>query len=138
MKPEISVIVPVHNSAAYLGECLDSIQRQTFQNIEIICVNDGSHDASGQILKEYGQKDKRIKIKTTDVHGVGNARNVGLDLAQGDYIFFVDSDDVLHHQALSHLMQIAQKTNADIICAKYKQVKTPPCKMKRNWPKILP
>ena len=128
MKPDISVIVPVHNSAKFLAECLTSIQRQTFQNIEIICVNDGSSDNSGQILKEYAKKDKRIKIKTTESYGVGNARNVGLDLASGPYIFFMDSDDVLHHKALSHLMQMARQTNADIVCAKYKQVANPSMK----------
>ena len=123
--PDISIIVPVHNTAKYLGDCLDSLLNQTYQNIEIICINDGSCDKSGLVLKKYAQKDKRIKIKTTECHGVGNARNIGIDLAQGQYIFFVDSDDLLHRNTLSHFMKIAAETNADIVCGKYKKIKNP-------------
>jgi len=123
--PDISVIVPVHNSFKYLSPCLDSLLNQTYQNIEIVCVNDGSCDGSGLLLKKYAQKDKRIKIKTTDCYGVGNARNVGMDMATGKYIFFMDSDDLLHQDALAHFMKIATQTNADIVCGKYKKVKNP-------------
>ena len=123
--PDISVIVPVHNSSRYLGECLDSILRQTHKNIEIICINDGSCDHSGQILKDYRAKDARIKVITTDCHGVGSARNRGIDIAKAPYIFFADSDDVLHREALSNLIKIAMTSNADIVCAKYKKVKNP-------------
>jgi len=123
--PDISVIVPVHNSVKFLGECLDSLLRQTYQYIEIICINDGSCDGSGLVLKEYAKKDGRIRIKTTECHGVGNARNVGIDLAKGRYVFFMDSDDLLHRDALSNFMKIAAKTDADIVCGKYKKLKNP-------------
>ena len=125
LAPDISVIVPVHNSSKYLGDCLNSLLNQSHKNIEIICINDGSCDNSGQILKEYAKKDMRIKIKTTECHGVGNARNVGIDLATGKYVFFMDSDDLLHREALSEFMDIAKKTNADIIGGKYKKFKNP-------------
>ena len=123
--PDISIIVPVHNSAKYLGDCLDSLLNQTYQNFEIICVNDGSCDNSGLVLKKYAHKDKRIKIKISECHGVGNARNIGIDLAKGKYVFFMDSDDLLHKDTLSNFIKIATKTNADIICGKYKKVKNP-------------
>ena len=87
--PDISIIVPVHNFAKYLGDCLDSLLNQTYQNFEIICINDGSCDNSGLVLKKYAHKDKRIKTKTSECHGVGNARNIGIDLAKGKYVFFI-------------------------------------------------
>lgn len=123
--PDISIIVPVHNSAKYLGDCLDSLLNQTYQNFEIICVNDGSCDGSGLILKKYAHKDKRIITKTTEYHGVGNARNVGIDLAKAPYLFFVDSDDLLYSNTLSNLMTVAQKTKADIVCARFKASRLP-------------
>ena len=125
LTPDVSVIVPVHNSIKFLGECLDSLLRQTYQHIEIICVNDGSCDGSGSVLKEYAKNDERVRIKTTECHGVGSARNTGIDLAKGRYVFFVDSDDLLHRDALSNFMKIAVKTDADIVCGKYKKLKNP-------------
>ena len=116
MNPDISVIVPVHNSAQYLGECLTSIQRQTFQNIEIICVNDGSNDNSGQILKEYAQKDNRIKIiYHKNNKGLACSRNTGLDNATGDYIFFLDSDDYLIKDCIENLYNNIIRTKSDIV-----------------------
>ena len=91
--PKISVIVPVYNVQKYLAECIESIINQTLQEIEIICVNDGSTDNSLQILKEYDQKDARIKIIDKENQGQGYARKVGLDIAKGKYILFLDSDD---------------------------------------------
>ena len=91
----LSVIVPVYNTEKYLRECLDSIINQTFRDIEIICVNDGSTDKSLEILKEYALKDNRIKVITQGNKGQSVARNIGLNNASGKYITFIDSDDYL-------------------------------------------
>ena len=91
----VSVIVPVYNSERWLRQCLDSIINQTWKNLEIICVNDGSEDNSGRILDEYAAADERVKVIHQPNSGVSKARNVGLGLAAGDFISFVDSDDWL-------------------------------------------
>ena len=91
--PKISVIIPVYNVEKYLVECLDSVINQTFRDIEVICVNDGSTDSSLSILKKYASKDNRIKIIDKENQGQGYARKIGLNNAQGDYILFLDSDD---------------------------------------------
>lgn len=91
--PKVSVIIPVYNVEKYLVKCLESIVNQTFQDIEIICVNDGSNDNSLEILKEYAQRDERIVVISQENKGVSFARNVALDIAKGDYIAFCDSDD---------------------------------------------
>lgn len=93
-KPFISVIIPVYNTEEYLRKCLDSVVNQSYKNIEIICVNDGSTDNSLKILNEYA-KDNRVKIIDKRNGGVSSARNVGLDNAKGEYISFVDSDDYI-------------------------------------------
>lgn len=89
----ISVIVPVYNSEKYLSKCLESIIKQTYKDIEIICVDDGSKDASLKILREYVKKDDRIRIIYKENEGVSLARNTGLEIVKGEYILFVDSDD---------------------------------------------
>lgn len=89
----ISIIVPVYNVAPYLPKCLDSLVNQTYGDIEIICVNDGSTDHSGEILEEYAIKDKRIKIITQENKGLSQARNTGMEHAKGEWMMFVDSDD---------------------------------------------
>ena len=94
-KYQVSVIVPVFNAERYLRRCLDSLINQSLQNIEIICVNDGSDDESLQILREYAAADERIKILSFEKIGPGGCRNVGIDAAQGEYICFVDADDFI-------------------------------------------
>ena len=95
MKPLISVIVPVYNVEEYLPKCLESIINQTYKNLEIILVDDGSTDNSGIICEDYAEKDKRIKVVHQTNLGISAARNAGLDLCSGDYITFVDSDDYI-------------------------------------------
>lgn len=90
---KVSVIIPVYNSEAYLKECLDSVVHQTLQDIEIICVDDGSTDASMDILQKYAQKDERFRILEQQHLGGGAARNLGLKEAEGEYLSFLDSDD---------------------------------------------
>ena len=115
----VSVIVPVYNVALFLADCLESIIHQTLQNIEIIAINDGSTDKSPEILKQYAQKDKRIKIITQENKGLSAARNVGINEAQGEFISFVDSDDWIDPTFLEKLYQSAIAHKADIACCGY-------------------
>ena len=114
-KPEISVIVPIYNVENYLTKCLDSLITQSFSNIEIICVNDGSTDNSLQIIKNYKEKDSRIKIISQVNNGVSSARNIGINAACGQYIFFVDPDDWIDNNTLYVLYHKAKKNNAEIV-----------------------
>ena len=98
--PKISVVLPIYNVEKYLRRCLNSLLNQTFTDFEAICVNDGSLDKSLHILEEYASKDFRIKIVTQENQGLSMARNNGLKIAQGDYIYFLDSDDAIHPQLL--------------------------------------
>ncbi|MDR1391863.1 MAG: glycosyltransferase [Clostridiales bacterium] len=114
-KPKISLIMPIYNVEKYLQESLESAIKQTFEKIEIICVNDGSTDSSLNILKEYEKKDSRIIVKDQLNKGVSNARNVGLNIAKGEYIAFLDPDDYLQSDALKIAYEKAKKNNSDIL-----------------------
>lgn len=117
MKPAISIIVPVYNVELYIRECLDSILTQTFRNFEVILVNDGSTDQSAEICDEYAQKDTRVKVVNKKYGGVSSSRNVGVKLAQGNYIGFVDSDDRIDENMYKELYELCIHTNSDIsIC----------------------
>lgn len=113
--PAISIIVPVYNVEKYLAECLDSLVNQTFKDIEIICVNDGSKDNSKQILEEYSAKDKRIIVIEQENAGLSAARNTGVRNATGEFICYVDSDDAIELNACEILWEQIQTTQADII-----------------------
>ena len=113
--PKVSIIVPVYNVEKYLRQCLDSVLNQTFQEFEAICINDGSTDSCAQILDEYAKKDSRIKVITQDNKGLSEARNTGLKHVQGDYVFFLDSDDSIHPQCLDICHSFIQKDNADMV-----------------------
>ena len=113
--PLISIIVPVYNVEKYLRQCLESLINQTYKNIEIICINNGSTDKSSEILVEFAQKDSRIKIITQEKSGVSAARNSGLKIASGDYIMFVDSDDWTEIDACEKLITEAKLTGADVV-----------------------
>ena len=110
----VSVIVPVYNSEKNLRQCIDSITAQTLKDIEIICVNDGSSDNSLAILEELAAKDSRIRVVSQDNAGAGAARNHGLDLAVGDYLSFLDSDDFFEPDMLEEAYNKAVEGNADI------------------------
>ena len=110
----ISIIVPVYNVEKFLLHCLKTISNQTYKNIEIICINDGSTDNSLNILNEYAQKDNRIKIINKKNGGLSSARNTGLKEALGSYIFFVDSDDYIHPQTIEILYNGIKSTNTKI------------------------
>lgn len=113
----ISVIVPVYNAEKFLNRCIDSIICQTFENLEIILVDDGSSDRSGQICDEYAGKDNRIKVIHKVNGGVSSARNCGLDCATGDYVAFVDSDDYISPFMYSKLFEaISDRDNSVALC----------------------
>ncbi|MCL2807144.1 MAG: glycosyltransferase [Coriobacteriia bacterium] len=112
---KVSVIVPVYNTEEYLEECLSSVIRQSLSAIEILCVNDGSTDGSAAILERYAKKDKRIKVITQENSGLSVARNTGLNSAQGTYVNFLDSDDLLPWCALEHLYALASTKNLDLL-----------------------
>lgn len=116
---KISVIIPVFNATPYIRRCLDSIIQNSYQDLEIICVDDGSTDNSLKILQEYKQLDKRIVVITKNNGGVSAARNVGLDVCTGDFIAFIDSDDWIHHNYFSILMNIQQKNDYDVVVCQY-------------------
>ena len=111
----VSVIVPIYNVEKYLAECLDCICNQTHKELEIILVDDGSLDSSGAICDEYATRDSRIKVFHIANGGVSNARNTGLEAAAGEYIMFVDGDDVLLPYAIERGAMLAEKYEADIV-----------------------
>ncbi|MGF0069765.1 FkbM family methyltransferase [Candidatus Spyradosoma sp. SGI.093] len=113
--PLVSVVVPVYNVEKYLRECLDSICGQTLKNIEIICVNDGSTDGSPAILEEYASKDSRMRIISQENRGLSAARNAGLSVARGKYIYFMDSDDVSPQDALGKMFAEMEKNSLDVL-----------------------
>jgi len=92
-RPLVSVIVPIYNSEKYVHECVDSVIRQTYDNIEILLIDDGSTDNSGKICDEYAASDSRIRVFHQSNHGLSYSRNVGLHENRGDYVAFIDSDD---------------------------------------------
>lgn len=119
----ISIIVPVYNVEQYISKCLDSILSQTYKNIEIIIINDGSTDTSGAICDAYAQRDMRIKVIHQENQGLSAARNVGLTQAQGMYVGFVDSDDWISPEMYYRLHSEATFNHADIAaCGMYKVV----------------
>lgn len=115
--PKISVIVPIYNVEQYLEKCLDSILQQTLEDIEIICVDDGSTDGSGETLDRYVQLDKRIIVLHRSNAGYGAAMNAGLDVATGDYIGIVESDDCIESCMYEQLWNAAVKYNLDLVKA---------------------
>lgn len=113
--PKISAIVPVYNVEKYLRRCLDSLLAQTFTDWEAVCVNDGSPDNSQSILEEYASKDQRIKIIVKENGGLSDARNVGMANATGEYINFLDSDDLIHPQTFEISYALIKREQADIV-----------------------
>ena len=115
MTPKVSIVIPVYNSAKYLRECIDSVLAQFFSDWEVVAVDDGSSDDSPAILDEYAAKDSRIKVIHKANGGVSAARNDGLAAACGEYVLFVDSDDLLLANALEVLIQKISSENADVV-----------------------
>ncbi len=113
--PKLSVIIPVYNVESYVDECMESVVRQSYKNLEIICVNDGSTDKSRLIIEEYAKKDGRVKVINQNNFGVSEARNNGIDHASGEYITFVDPDDLLELNAYETAMRYLEREEIDIL-----------------------
>lgn len=113
--PKVSVIIPVYNTELYLRNCLDCILNQTLADIEIICIDDGSDDGSLEILAEYKKLDRRLQFISQKNLGVSVARNVGLSLASGEYVYFIDSDDILLATALEEFSAYCDNEKLDIL-----------------------
>lgn len=115
----ISIIIPIYNISGYLRDCLDSCMRQTYKNLDIICVDDGSTDGSGVIADEYAAQDKRFKVIHKANGGLPSARKTGIEVSSGEYIFHLDGDDNIPDNAIELLANIAIKENADIVIGDY-------------------
>lgn len=112
---KVSVVIPIYNVEDYLGECLDSVTNQTLTDIEIICVNDGSTDRSLEILKEYASRDSRIIVIDQENGGHAVATNRGMKLAKGEYLYLMDSDDIVDTHTLEETVRIAEERNVDFV-----------------------
>ena len=122
MNSLISIIIPVYNCERSLRRCVDSVINQQYKNLEIILIDDGSADSSKIICDEYAKRDRRIKVIHKNNEGVSAARNIGLNLAKGDYIAFIDSDDYVFEDYIVNLLDAALTNNADISCCNYNEV----------------
>ena len=138
MRDLISVIVPVYNNKTFLSKCVDSILCQTYENIELILIDDGSTDGSFKICDQYLKKDKRLKVFHTKNNGVSSSRNYGLEKVKGKYVTFVDSDDYIDHKAIEEMYDIATKRKLDLlfcdaeIIQEYKETKVTPLRRFRK------
>lgn len=113
--PKVSVVVPVYNNQKYIEKCMDSLLEQSYQNIEIIVINDGSSDSSEKLLENYAQNDNRIIYISQENHGVSYTRNRGLDSATGDYITFVDGDDYIGKDYIRDFVDCAERNQAQMV-----------------------
>ena len=116
---KISVIVPVYNSKKELNKCIESISNQTYKNLEIICIDDGSTDGSGHILDALAQNDERIKVVHRTNKGESNARNIGLKMATGEYIAFCDCDDWIDKEMYEVLAKIIETEKVDLAASSW-------------------
>lgn len=116
---KLSIIIPVYNVEEYLGKCLESVLNQTLKDIEVICINDGSDDDSLTILQNFAARDKRIKIVDKDNEGPGKTRNLGISLAKGEYIGFVDPDDWIKPDMYEKLYEQAKELDSDVVICDY-------------------
>ena len=130
---KVSIIIPVYNSANFLKTCLDSVINQTLREIEIICINDGSTDSSLEILKSYAEKDERIKLVDKANEGQSIARNIGIEMASGEYLGFVDSDDWVDLDYFEKLYEAVKRNNCDMACAGFKKITKKKIKMGKSF-----
>lgn len=117
---KISIVIPAYNVEDYIEDCINSLVAQSFKDIEIILVDDGSKDRTSEIINKIGKKDSRIKYIYQENKGIGKARNKGWEAALGEYIYFMDSDDLIHPYALEIMYNSAVKYNLNVVCGDYK------------------
>ena len=132
---KLSVIVPVYKVEPYIHKCVDSILEQTYTNLEVILVDDGSPDNCGKICDEYAAKDKRVKVIQKKNGGLSDARNAGIDISTGDIIGFIDSDDYIEARMYQEMIDYMEHNNLDIVCADTNQVKGNKIKFKPRYKK---
>lgn len=119
MNELVTVIIPVYNVEKYIDRCMECVLGQTYTNLEIIMIDDGSKDASGKIIDEYAKKDSRIQVYHKENGGQASARNLGVSKATGEYICFVDSDDCIHERYVETLLAICHDTDCDLAICTY-------------------
>lgn len=137
MNPRISIIVPVYKVEAYLNKCIDSILNQTFEDFELILVNDGSPDKCGEICEDYAKKDSRIRVFHKENGGQATARNFGIDIARGEYIGFVDSDDYIEPEMYEVLYNMCINDNCDMVNCSSKIYFNNKIKVNGNGEKVI-
>lgn len=137
MNPKISIIVPVYNAEKFLNKCIKSILNQTFTNFELILINDGSLDNSGEICNKFLHSDNRVKVIHKENYGQATARNSGLQVAQGEYVGFVDSDDWIEVDMYKNLYESSIKENADISIIGLREVNEFGAGLSEYSPKII-
>jgi glycosyltransferase involved in cell wall biosynthesis len=122
---KISIIMPVYNGELFIKDCLISIKNQSFTNFEVIMINDFSNDNTEQILNDFERSDSRFKLYNNNNNkGLSKSRNLGLDLAKGDFIFFIDADDIIDENCLKKLYELLKNNNADVAISAFKQFRT--------------
>ncbi|WP_290148085.1 glycosyltransferase family 2 protein [uncultured Dubosiella sp.] len=122
MNELVSIVVPIYNVEKYLSKCIDSLIDQTYKNLEIILVNDGSTDQSGDIAQQYAKQDSRIRYIIQKNKGLGGARNTGLEYAKGNYILFIDSDDYIRNNMVEKMVKAMEANALDIVVCEYERV----------------
>ena len=122
MEELISVIIPVYKVEKYLKRCVESVQKQTFKNLEIILIDDGSPDSCGEMCDEMSKMDSRIKVVHKNNGGLSDARNAGIEIASGKYVVFVDSDDWLDLDMIDLLYRILKQYDADFAECSYRNI----------------
>jgi len=144
MYTEVSIIIPAFNKAAYLSDCLDSVLNQSFKSLEVICIDDASEDQSGEILRNYANRDSRLRvIKNSENLGPGLSRNIGIETAKGKFLRFVDADDLLPQKSIETLHVRATEDDVDLVkgslatfcgddSSTYQEVSTVPDKIRTN------
>ena len=121
-QPAISLIIPIYNVEQFLQHTLESVQNQTWKDFEALCINDGSLDGSAEIIKKFAQQDERFKFIDKENGGLSSARNLGLQMAAGEYVMFLDGDDFLHPQAMEVAIEAIRRANTDVCQFGYQEV----------------
>ena len=122
MNKKVSIVIPIYNIEKYLRESVDSVLRQTYVNLDIILVDDGSVDSCPDICDEYAVKDNRVRVIHKENGGLSEARNAGLSLADGEYVYFLDGDDYIKPDAIEKLVKVIDQEKSEIVCFEWKTV----------------